>query len=204
MDTTTVDPLKIPKKLTKVQLEDWILFGVLVANKEATQTRNKLNALLEALYTEADYALTPFAAVREAVKKGTLLGHLQAIRTGQYGRIERAFREVVEIDADPDTLTVEALEAVHGIGPKTARMIVLYAGPDTAVVPLDTHVLKYLRKLGYENVPKATPSSGAKYRYWESVFIKEAAKARMSVREFDTMVWQMYAKSLNGTTTQRG
>lgn len=193
----TVDPLKIPKKLTRPQLEDWILFGILVANKEATQTRHKLDLLLGSLHTEYPEALTPFEAVRGSVKAGTLMTYLKTIRSGQYTRVERAFREVIELDLD--NLSVAALEGVHGIGPKTARMILLYHLPDLEVVPLDTHVLKYLRKLGYEDVPKATPSAGKNYQKWEAIFVEEAKKAGKTVRDFDTMVWQMYAKSLNGT-----
>lgn len=200
MATIAVDPTNIPKRLTRSKLEAWILFGILVANKEADQTRKKLDQLFTNMQAELqDWSLTAFELVNAIDEKpGALLRHLKEARTGQYTRIEKAFRQVAKLDADTKTLTVEALEACHGIGPKTARMIVLYAGPETSVVPLDTHVLKYLRKLGYD-CPKATPPAGPKYRYWESVFVSEAKKAGMSVRDFDTYVWKMYAKSTQPT-----
>lgn len=190
---TTVDPINIPTSLTRHQLEDWILFGILVANKEATSTRKKLDSLLADLGSME----SPFARVKHSIRYRTLDKHLRKHKVGQYTRILRAFTEVVKIDLDK--VSVESLESVHGIGPKTARMTMLYYLPDAEVVPLDTHVLKYLRKLGYMDVPKATPSAGPTYQLWERTFIEEAKKAGMSVRDFDTYVWKMYAKSQNAT-----
>lgn len=187
-----IDPFQIPPALTRLQLEDWILFGILVANKEAAQTRRKLDLLLGSLHSAYPEAKGPFELIRYSAAAGTLLANLKLIRSGQYTRIERAFREVIELDLDH--ITVKALETVHGIGPKTARMVLLYHLPNLEVVPLDTHILKYLSKLGYEDVPNSTPPAGKKYRYWESVFVAEAKKAGITVREFDTKVWQMYAK----------
>jgi thermostable 8-oxoguanine DNA glycosylase len=195
---STVDPINIPKTLTRHQLEDWILFGICVANKEATQTRNKLDALLKDLGRHA----SPFDRVRSAMVKGTLMATLTKHRVGQYGRIYKAFTQVVELDLD--NISVASLESVHGIGPKTARMTLLYYLPDAEVVPLDTHILKYLRKLGYEDAPKATPPSGKTYEKWEAIFVAEAKKAGATVREFDTYVWRMYAKSQNGSMGTRG
>lgn len=198
----TVDPTNIPTKLTRVQLEDWLVFSICVANKEASQTRKKVDLFFSELRYAYPALYTPFAIIRAAVKDGKLRGYLEMIRTGQYNRIERALTELIEVNLD--TVSVESLEAVHGIGPKTARMAMLYYLPGLEVVPLDTHVLKYLRKLGYEDAPKATPSAGKSYQKWEAIFVAEAKKAGKTVREFDTMVWQMYAKSLNGTNGTRG
>jgi 3-methyladenine DNA glycosylase/8-oxoguanine DNA glycosylase len=128
---------------------------------------------------------------------GLLLKYLQEAKVGQYRRIERAFREACQLDLDK--ISIETLEAVHGIGPKTARMILLYYLPDSEVVPLDTHILKHLRALGHEGVPKATPPAGPTYQRWEAAFVGEAKKAGMSVRDFDTYVWKLYATSTKAT-----
>jgi hypothetical protein len=64
-----------------------------------------------------------------------------------YGkRIGKAFREVISVD--PKTATIEELEGVHSVGAKTARMYALYTRPDQQVIPLDTHILKWLRANG--------------------------------------------------------
>jgi thermostable 8-oxoguanine DNA glycosylase len=110
---------------------------------------------------------------------------------GQYTRIARAMNEVVHKIKDPLNTTVAELETVKGIGPKTARMIMLYYKPETACVPLDTHVLKWLRAQGYK-APVTTPS-GKHYLELEQVFIAEAKKRRMSAKDLDTQVWKKYA-----------
>ena len=202
MATPNVDPNKIPKRMSRYQLEDWIVFGICVANKEATQTRKKVDALYELLWNrELDSALLefpatgPFVRLRRAIDGGYLTESIRKIKLGQYRRIERAFREVINLDLD--SISVEMLESVHGIGPKTARMIMLYYDPTLEVMPLDTHVLKYLRKLRYKNVPKMTPSAGPTYRKWEQICIEEAEAHGMTVRDFDTWIWQQYAVALN-------
>jgi endonuclease III len=196
METVTVNPIEIPtEKFSRLQLEDWILFGILVANKEAAQTRRKLDSLLEVLRTLYPQATSPFDAIRQSLMAGTLRSSLVAVRTGQYNRIAHAFYDVINLDLD--NLSVEALESVHGIGPKTARMTMLYAFPGLEVVPLDTHVLKFLRERGYENVPKATPPAGPQYKHWEAVFVEESVRAGLTVLELDTKVWRKYATSLN-------
>lgn len=165
----------------------------MVANKEAKSTEKKLHLLYKELP-----GYTPFNKVKKAVEGGYLMDALKKVKVGQYTRIHRAFTEVIELNLD--TVSVESLESVHGIGPKTARMIMLYYQPNLSVVPLDTHVLKHLRVLGYD-APKSTPAPGNTYKKWEQIFIEEAKKAGMSVREYDTYVWKKYAKSLN---SQRG
>jgi thermostable 8-oxoguanine DNA glycosylase len=70
-------------------------------------------------------------------------------------------------------------------------MTILYYEPDAQVVPLDTHVLKWLRKQGYD-APKSTPT-GRRYLELERAFIAEARKRGKNVRDLDTEVWKSYA-----------
>jgi thermostable 8-oxoguanine DNA glycosylase len=182
-----VDPFDIPKKMGREQLEYWIIFGICVANKSAKQTEIKVKAMLDGLHRFA----SPFAKIRIELEGGNLMQHIKFYKLGQYKRIYRAFKEVIELNLD--TLSVESLESVHGIGPKTARMIMLYYDPLADCVPLDTHVLKFLKKQGYD-APKNTPSAGKKYNELELAFQTEAKKAGKTVRELDTEVWLFYAK----------
>lgn len=188
MAIPTVNPFEIPALMTREQLEYWILFGVCVANKSAKQTEIKVKALLEDLGT---IYMTPFEKVAIAIKQRRLMALLIKHKLGQYKRINRAFREAIKLDLG--NLSVHQLESVHGIGPKTARMICLYYFPNAQVVPLDTHVLKFLRAKGYD-APKNTPSAGKKYNKLEQAFVNEAIKAGKTVRELDTEVWLSYAK----------
>jgi hypothetical protein len=184
----SVDPLNLPTEpMNTEQMQDWILFGLMVAGKPAVITRKKLSQI----YVSSP-ASTPFKSIEALIDADILLPTLQRIKTGQYQRLDKAFRQVVLLDLD--NLTLESLEAIPGLGPKTARMTLLYQKPGVEVAPLDTHVLKHLKALGYEKVPKSTPPAGKSYLYWESVFIQEAKKSGMSVRAYDTMVWQRYQK----------
>lgn len=108
---------------------------------------------------------------------------------GKYKLFNKAFRAAIKIDTQ--NITVESLMKVPGIGPKTARMIVLYYEPEANVVPLDTHILKWLRVQGH-SAPKSTPT-GKKYLELEAIFVQEARKRGKSVRELDTEVWKQYA-----------
>jgi thermostable 8-oxoguanine DNA glycosylase len=85
------------------------------------------------------------------------------------------------------------LLTIPGIGPKTARMILLYAFPHHANlwVPLDTHILHWLRDQGYK-APKGTPS-GRLYLELEECFRKEAVSRGKTTRELDTEIWMKYS-----------
>ena len=185
-----MDVINMPKVVPIGEREWFVLFAICVAGKSAKQAEKKLNEYLDG------WTGVPFKAVRCDLEiDGVLLARLKLCRIGQYKRIDRAFREVSKLDVTKD-LTVEKLEAIPGIGPKTARFIVLYTDPDAQCVPLDTHILKYLAK-HYQGakVPKSTPAAGRKYRELELLF-QESAKARgKSVRQLDTEVWQSYAKA---------
>jgi Helix-hairpin-helix motif len=197
-----IDPYALQGRWTRNRLEEWILFGICVANKPADPTAVKVDAVLKSIYATLEAAgypsllrklpsYTPFELVRVAIYLGLLRSVLEKHRVGQYTRIERAFREVVAKIPNAMQTSVAELETVNGIGPKTARMIMLYYKPETACVPLDTHILKWLRAQGYD-APVGTPS-GKKYLELEAIFVKEAAKRRMSVKDLDTKVWKMYA-----------
>jgi thermostable 8-oxoguanine DNA glycosylase len=192
----TVDPFNIPKLMNREQLEYWILFGICVAGKSAKQTKEKVNTLLADM--ELDYygtyqkPLSPFKIVSKAIKRGKLRLFLKRHRIGQYKRIERAFMDAVNVDLD--NISTEVLESIRGVGPKTARMVMLYYDPNADCAVLDTHILKYLRAKGIEKVPKNTPSIGKQYNRLEKEFQRLAKEEGLTVRQLDTKVWKSYAK----------
>jgi endonuclease-3 len=57
-----------------------------------------------------------------------------------------AFDEFVRED-DPETVR-EALLDIHGVGPKTADCVLLFAGGRAGVFPVDTHVHRIARRMG--------------------------------------------------------
>jgi hypothetical protein len=186
-----VDSYNIPKRMSKIQLEWWILFGICVAGKSASGTEKKLRAFLDDIRNSMPgyEGVSPFEIVRHVICHKKLDYYLRKHKMGKYKLYRRAFPAAVLIDLD--NITVESLEKIPGIGPKTARMTVLYYDPTANCVPLDTHVLKFLRAQGY-NAPKSTPT-GRRYLELEKAFVAEAEKRGKTVRELDTEVWQSYA-----------
>jgi endonuclease III-like uncharacterized protein len=198
-----IDPYDLTKPWDAVRLQEWFLFGVCVAGKSAKQTAAKVEAMLKDMRFQKTELfgrgsmlvqcenLTPFACVDCAVRRGKLGYYLRKHKLGQYGRINKAFRGMIKIS--PETVTLNELEQIHGVGAKTARMLLLYTRPDQEMIPLDTHVLKWLHAHGYD-APKSTPPPGKKYRELELAFIREGKKRGLTAKEWDTKVWQQYAK----------
>jgi hypothetical protein len=203
-----IDPHNLPAgKMTTYFLEEWILFGIAVAGKPAVQTAAKLDRFLKDLKQDPDILrfptirhrlprvmASPFELVMAANWTGKLEFYVKKHRFGKYGTLLEAYRKVPELQTmgwtNPD-LTVEALDAIPGIGMKTARMIMLYYRPDSQIAPLDTHILRFLGELGYK-VPKTSPT-GRRYLELEKAFIKEARKRKMTPLELDKKVWQASA-----------
>ena len=193
-----INPYDLIKPWDKVRLQEWFIFGVCVPGKSARQTADKVEAMLDDM--EMQYHHTPFQSIEQAVKFGKLGYYLRKHKLGQYKRINKALRGMIKID--PATVTLEDLEAIHGVGAKTARMLLLYSRPNQQMIPLDTHILKWLRAHGYD-APKSTPPPGKKYRELEAAFIAEGVKRGLTPKEWDTQVWQQYAGKLtkkNGKT----
>jgi thermostable 8-oxoguanine DNA glycosylase len=195
MSNGNVDPVNIPEAMDELDREYWLLFSICVANKSAEQTDKKMR-----LFMALSCKVSPFDKVRDLIAQGVLDKALHIIKFGQYRRIEKAFRAVVDLDlktleaAQPDE-AADMLMKIPGIGPKTARMYLMYAFPAHADLwaPLDTHVLKFLRSQGYD-APKSTPPRGILYDTLERAFRREAEKRGMTMRELDTAVWTAYSE----------
>lgn len=169
------------------EAQELMLFSVLVANKPAKRTSELLERFLNSLKGNS-----PFDKVKKLIKQNKLLEKLQEFRTGQYTRIEKSLRQLVEADLDVRKCSVEDLEKIHGIGPKTARMIVLHSQKDKFYCVLDTHLLKFLRDELKLDAPKTTPS-GKKYKELEQKFLDYAKKVGKLPANLDLEIWKRYA-----------
>lgn len=186
-----MDVQNMPKVVPMEEREWFVLFSIAVAGKSAKQTEKKLNEFVYGVRESSPWNGL-FDWLRH-MPDDLLEWAVRFYKFGQYKRITKAFREVSKLDVTKD-LTVEKLEAIPGIGPKTARFIVLYTQEDSNVVPLDTHILKFLAKTYPQvQVPKSTPS-GRKYAELERLFQQTAFVMGKSVRQLDTEVWQSYAR----------
>jgi 3-methyladenine DNA glycosylase/8-oxoguanine DNA glycosylase len=191
----TVDPMNIPESMSKEILEYWILFAICVCNKSAKLTSEKMEQFMALSDLKS-----PFEKVREMDRHSNLDFCLRLVKFGQYKRIEKAMRAAIDLnlmklETTQPNEALKMLMDIPGIGPKTARMILMYAFPAHADlwVPLDTHILKFLRTQGYL-VPRNTPPEGLVYNSLQEAFHNEAQKRHMTMRELDTKVWTAYAE----------
>lgn len=145
----------------------WMLFAIMVANKPAERTRDKLMLFL-------DMGDTPVTEPFEVLNLVDIGKKVRATRCGQYRRIISAFAYIRDMtEYDPRAWDLDTLEAIPGVGPKTARWFYQLVNPEAPVAALDTHVLKFLRDLGHD-APKVTPAKGRTYRRLEMAFVNAA------------------------------
>jgi hypothetical protein len=182
-----IDPTDVTKfDRTQAELEEWWLFSVLVAGKTAaTQAR-----LLERFLTSIPKKGSPFEKVASLASTGALEDHMKEARLGQYSRLVPCFTQSLALDLRNDP--IEAFEAIHGVGPKTARMFLMHSRPNQRLAAIDTHVLKHLREKGFA-APKTTPPAGKLYRKLEEQFLMLADEAGESPADYDLRVWKSYA-----------
>ena len=186
-----------PKKITdfnrtKADLELFAVFAVCVAGKGSQQTADKVNDNFRDIQTPTKQ-LTPFEAIKNLVNIKVFVAYLKMAKMGQYRRIYRALRDLAESGIDLKTCTVEELEAIHGIGPKTSRFIIMHSRPNQRLATLDTHILRWMRDQGIET-PKATPQSKKLYKELEQKFLTLCDKCAILPSQLDLKIWKQYSK----------
>ena len=152
-----IDPKKLITPLDIVaKKQEFLLFCILSVGKNS----DTASAKLEALLAGKDEWITPF----EYLLSQNIPELIIQAKTGQYQRVAAAILQAIEVNVE--TVTLEELQAIHGIGPKTARFFLVHAqGKEHAV--LDTHILRWMRNI-FPDVPKATPTAQT-YSKWEKL-----------------------------------
>jgi hypothetical protein len=163
-----IDPSDVTNpSRTDQQLEEFLLFCVSVAGKNADQQAAKLERFLE--------GRSPFAYIRR-IGAGGLETRLREVRLGKYSLLGRSFGELSRSGADLRACSWEELTRFPGIGIKTAKFFVLHSREGEMHGVLDTHVLSWMREhwegagRGGPAVPRHSPQDTRAYRFWETVF----------------------------------
>ena len=169
------------------ELQWRLIYSVIVAGKTAKFADDAMRRLF--LLQLSHESCLQHVAKWITVGAGTkLVDLLKMARTGNYTKLSRCLRELVEDCPPLDTCTPQDLERIHGIGPKTSRFFILWTRPGARHAALDVHILRWLKGLGYD-VPRQTPQSTAKYAKIEKWFLDEAAKRDVTPRQLDHAVW---------------
>lgn len=178
--------------MTRNECEYWLIYAIIVAGKSAKFAEQKMEAL--GLSKEK----SSLGTIRNIAGFGDLGHWVETARTGNYGKLIRAFTDIECRKTDAVTCNLDELEKIHGIGPKTARFFLMMRDPGARYAALDTHILKWLRAQGYD-APKSTPQSRKKYRELEEIFLQLADKMLLTPRELDYHIWSEYSsKQISG------
>jgi endonuclease III len=191
-----VDPKNVTKfDRTDHELQEFLVYSVAVAGKQAQTVSGQVDQLLKGMGAEAG-ALTPLAAINLHTPEEKVAALLKTVGIGLYTQKAEALCRLAGLWVmdlmDPRTVTVEQLEQVRWVGPKTARFFVLHSRPGQRYAALDTHILKHLAAHGVQ-VPIGTPGKGPTYLRLEREFLRLAEAAGKSPAEYDLEVWRSYA-----------
>lgn len=182
---------------TQSELEEFLLFSIMVAGKNAKQTAKKLQ---EFLFVATEMGtMTPLEWIEHLIhlevngysKSSPLVNCMESHKLGQYNRLKSAFTGSLQYKNKLDSVSVEELEGISGIGPKTSRFFVLHSRPGIKHAVLDTHILAWLRDHGIKT-PKSTPSK-KKYLELEKKFLTLAEQYGITPAELDLQIWKSYS-----------
>jgi len=162
---------------TVPELQEFLVFAIMVAGKRADLTVKKMELLKEEMRVKRSW-FTRFKSKKQ------VNAALEATKVGQYNRIGAAFAALGKKVVDLRYCSAEDLEEIPGIGPKTARFFLLHSRPNERCAVLDTHILKSLRERGYD-APLSTPS-GSSYKKWEAVWLSHVPEGQEAEKDLAT------------------
>jgi len=150
------------------QLEEFLLFCIVVAGKNADQQTRKLEDFLR--------GGEPFAFIRSLGANGGVEERLERAKLGKYRLLGESFRRLSHSGLDLRKCSLEELTRFPGIGMKTAKFFILHSRPGEMHAVLDTHVLAWMRErlapagARRPDVPRHSPQDPAAYSFWETVY----------------------------------
>lgn len=181
------------------QLEMSLVFWVLVAGKTAHVVVRQMETLIQDFFSGVGVGGGTEASILNAIASYSLpsiQAKLQRAGIGCWKLKADALFELSRSSLNLRTCSVQDLESIRGIGPKTARCFVLHSRRDARVAGLDTHILRYCAESGYR-VPRTTPGSRASYARVEAIVLDLADQHNMTPAEFDLWVWNQYSRKKN-------
>ncbi len=184
-----IDPTKITNfQRSEQELQEFLLFCIAVAGKNATVTARNLEKLLD--YGREYCQGTPFEIIGVLNSKYDLKNLIKTFGFGCQNVKSKGFIEATNSGLNLSLCTAEDLEKIHGIGMKTSRFFLLHSRKNAGVACLDTHILQWLYKHSGLDVPKQTPTR-KKYLELEKVFLKVSAVLAIDPADLDLRIWNM-------------
>jgi len=190
-----INPAKVTNyNRTQSELEEFILFCINVAGKKSAIEAPKLEVFIERA-KDITKETSPFNCIRKLIKLGRLNEIMHWAKLSPYAQRYNSYVAVSKIK-DLQTVTLNRLLQVPGIGLKTARFFLSHSREDFDEPMLDTHILRFLRDQGYVDAPKSTPSNENTYHYFANIFKNIARQLGKTVTDLDLEIWKQYSKTV--------
>lgn len=184
-----IDPTNITNYNRSIpELEEFLLFCVAVAGKNATVTAANLERLLN--YGKQYVDGTPFEIIESLDKKYNLAELIRSFGFGCHTVKSKGFIDLYKSKLNLKECTVDDLEKIHGIGMKSSRFFLLHSRKNPQVACLDTHILKWLGLYSGYDVPKQTPTK-KKYLILEKAFLEIANALKIDPAVLDLKIWNI-------------
>lgn len=135
-----------------------------------------------------------FKSLRAACRSGQLLSCLEAAQAGNSFKNAKIIGAAVNMNLVPQTVELEELMRIQGMGPRTARFYLRWTDRQLRYAVLDVHILGWLRNLGHD-VPDQTPPNGKRYDDVEQIFLSEADKRGVHPADLDKHLWSLFMNS---------
>ena len=178
---------------TQSELQEFILFCINVAGKKSSVESPKLEVFIERA-KDITKETSPFNCIKKLIKLGRLNEIMHWAKLSPYAQRYNSYAAVSKIK-DLQTVTLNRLLQVPGIGLKTARFFLSHSREDFDEPMLDTHILHFLRDQGYTDAPKSTPSNENTYYYFVNIFKNIARQLGKTVTDLDLEIWKQYSKT---------
>jgi thermostable 8-oxoguanine DNA glycosylase len=194
-----IDPYKVTNfKRSQNELEEFLLFCIVVAGKTAYIQARKLDEFLAStkIRLMMPENINPFQIIKSAEQHGVLFEEIKKAKLGQYKKIYSGFKYISEREYNLNKMTPDILEKIPGVGMKTSRFFLLHSDIfySNKIAILDTHILKFIKENIDDKAPKSTPVIPITYRYWEDMFLCWCLDNSKNMAEFDLEVWKSYAR----------
>jgi len=190
-----IDPKNITNYgLDRRQLQEYLYFWIAVAGKKASTIAPRIDAVLKEGYHKLGHRgpRVPFKIARE-LGWHRLRAILKNNGIGDHGAKAYAMVAIAKSGFDLKTCTRDELVTIKGIGFKTANCFLMHSRKDARCAAFDTHLLKFMRAMGCQDVPDQAPQSKKQHERLEEKFLEIADKTGFSPADLDLITWRIYA-----------
>ena len=175
-----IDPTQITKfDRTQAELEWFLLFCISTAGKNATVTAKKINDGIDFTHRIKRFQSMGIYSIgcSDILSNDFnycadwMVDFAQVVKLGKYDLLRKSSRHIFMTRTHKrlETVTLEELLEIPGVGNKTARFFLMHSRPGFTGAVIDTHIHGWLEKVCQSELPK--PTTDAKYKSLERLWL---------------------------------